>query len=954
VICIGSHMIYQKLWDDTRIREVLTTESRQKARDLFLQTHRPFQRIRLDFSKEDGSAGVFIDEDNLLTSVQSGPLRAHNRLFLIVGEAGSGKSELCQWIEYSADLAQRLPIHIPRSMTSAAHVVGLLREKIAQATARPALRRAPLTDQADYIALSAVVLLYEHDSRWLIPTDQWAELLRSAALRRIILDHLVSASEGQRTHRLLSEDADVAKLCAKFRISLEEDRVALAAQELRRLLGRAIEQTLWLGDVRALLAELSRQAVAQGRRPLLLLEDVTAFQLLGDRLLDYLLDLTSGHFDAVIGATTGYERTRLASVAHMEDLTHVHHRLTARCVLTDDHGRAYGFEDDLIEFTRGYLRAVRGGHTSPDSAPFGGDLYPFTEIALRRALACLHEEGSPRQTPRLFLEHVIGAALLADDIPPVTLDRSAYLQPPPLLFRSDDISDVRLQSTLRWYGDIGEQHVTLESQIAEALGMLATEQSGGGQLRVERAYVPQMPSHRPVQSDWQVELRELQAWLSGGGIYPSRETLKRGIERAMLSLGDPRSLASPHALSLTKAEIVYARGDERLPIVLGKESGDQPGTEAYIKVQVQGSSEERGILEELAYLEMSGAGLSEVCQNVAITLDWVQQHWDAYNSQIRAMLTRRLSGLSPEDLIWAAWRLICALEGTMWSEIPSVQIRGDSAAPYHQVSPWSVDRHATCYSAGETLLQWHEPARRLFSGMFMLRDTLLDRARVMQMTRVTQGDATVHKIAQIQLKALQTLPFKIRPSGQSLYALLAPLQRYALALTQIDISTALQRDIDDLRQRESYLTQQEALDTGLLQSQLIELRRRCGEVGVTWRESWDEALAMMASVSTSDLTALLVQARSLRTLAEEYADTRGCDIWDYQALRHALRPLHQHPYWSALAALRVIQHALLRTARGRYRRDGRMLTGTHTYRSLLQEARMIWKEVESADTASDG
>ena len=106
--------------------------------------------------------------------------------------------------------------------------------------------------------------------------------------------------------------------------------------------------------------------------------------------------------------------------------------------------------------------------------------------------------------------------------------------------------------------------------------------------------------------------------------------------------------------------------------------------------------------------------------------------------------------------------------------------------------------------------------------------------------------------------------------------------------------------------------------------------------------------------SIFDLTALLTQARSLRTLAEEYADTPGCDIWDYQALRHALRPLDQHPYWSALATLRVIQHALLRTARGRYRRDGRILTGTQAYRSLLQEARMVWKEVEHADTASDG
>lgn len=942
-------MVYLKLWDAERVRAVLTTESRQKTRELFLQTHQPFRRIRLDFCKESGAVGGFITEDDLRAIVQAGPLNAHNRLFLISGEAGSGKSELCQWLEYTTDHDLRMPIHIPRSMTSAAHVAALLREKIGGDIVRPALQRVPLETQAEYIALSAVILLYEQSSPVLTPLDRYADLLASLPLKRAIAAHLRAAAEGVWAHALLGDTAEVAELCSEHALNIPPEQLQVVTRALRHLLGRALEQTLWLGDVRALLASLSECAVARGRRPLLLLEDVTAFQLLGDRLLDHLLDLTSGHFDAVIGVTTGYERTRLTSATQMGDLTHVHHRLQGRCVLTDEQGRAYGFEDDLIAFTRGYLRAVRG--VAPTQVPFGDDLYPFTETALRRALAALHEEGSPRQTPRLFLEHVLGTALLASDIPPVIFDQSPYLLRPPTHFRRDSVGDARLQSLLRWYGEIGDRSIVLDHTIAEAMGVpVPPHLLIDGQVQAQRAYVPQLPEQAAISPDWQLELRELQAWLSNGGIYPSRETLKRGIERALLSLGDPRALGSPHSLSLAKAEIVYARGDERLPIVLGRESGDQPSTEAYIKVQVQGTPEECGTLEELAYLELSGAGFSQVCQNIALTLDWAQRHWDTYHDEVRALLARRLGGVGPEELIWTAWRLVCALDGYLWDTRPPTQRRAEESPSYEQRSLWSPQHHAAIYVAGEALLQSHEVIRRLFIGMFTLRDTLLDRSRVQMMARADQGDAAIHRIAHIPLKLLQTLPFKIRPTGQNLYALLAPLQRYASALAQLDIRGTLVRDLEVLHRLEAHLAGQAGLDVQVLQGQLAELRGRCGDVGVTWKERWDEPISALAALTSDDLAGLLARTQGLRGRAEQ--QTGACDIWGYQALRSVLQPVLRHPYWAARATLQEIRQALLQKARGRYRRDGRTLMGTRSYRALLQTARSLWQEIQDEDSVS--
>ena len=80
-------------WDPELVRQVLTTESRQKARALFLQTHRPFRQIRVDFCKERDLAGTFIGEEEVYGLVEAGSLDADNRLFLVIGEAGAGKSE---------------------------------------------------------------------------------------------------------------------------------------------------------------------------------------------------------------------------------------------------------------------------------------------------------------------------------------------------------------------------------------------------------------------------------------------------------------------------------------------------------------------------------------------------------------------------------------------------------------------------------------------------------------------------------------------------------------------------------------------------------------------------------------------------------------------------------------------------------------------------------------------
>ena len=923
--------MYPAPWNPARVRQVLTTESRQKARDLFLRTHRPFRHIRLDFCKEADFAGHFVDEEQVYALITAGALDADNRLFLVVGEAGAGKSELCQWLEYRTDPAQRLALHIPRSMTSAAHVTTLLRRALGLAGA-PLLRRTPVATQARHVALSAAVLLYEQGDPTLAPAAVWEALLDSSGTRAAIAAHLTAAAHGETSHQLLPTPASIGP-----QTSVSAEVLAASWPALRRLVALAMEQTLWLGDLRDTLTQIARAAVTAGVRPLLLLEDVTAFRVLGDRLLDYLLDLTSGHFDAVIGATTGFERTQLAGATLLGDLTHLHQRLRARLVLTDDLGRAYGLDDEVVALTRGYLGAIR--NASPDPAlatydeAFGPGLYPFTETVLRRACAALHEEGNPRQTPRLFLEYVLGAALLSPDLPPTVLDRSPYLNPPPALFLATDAPDPSLRALLRWYGHIGADAITLDERIAALWGVpIPPDLLHNGQIRVARTYVPPPSSSTtPAPAAWHRELRELQQWLDQGGLYPSRETLKAGIERAILALGDPRALGSPTALSTSRAELAYARGDERIPIALGRASGDQPVTRASPKLFVHGLPEEQAILEELAYLALTRTEIGPLCRNLALTLAWAQAHFATYQAAMRQLFFDQI-GLSPEHFILIAWRMLAGLRGEPLDDPPNLHPSAKSV-----VSPWSDGAQRVCAAAGSALLARCELFRRLYIGTFTLRDTLLDRTRLDAALADFKPEVALVRLADLPLAALKTTPFRVRPSGERLYDLLAVLQPYAVALLRLDLAAALHRDTTELTACAAHLAAQVQVQHGELRRQLSLLHWRCGEVGVVWREPWDAALTFLTD---SDETALTI-LQDLVTTALAAAEATNNDLWAYQTLRHSVQTVLAHPYWAANEALRAIQVVLLRTARTRYRDSGKLLTATPDYRALLKTVRQL-------------
>jgi hypothetical protein len=157
---------------------------------------------------------------------------------------------------------------------------------------------------------------------------------------------------------------------------------------------------------------------------------------------------------------------------------------------------------------------------------------------LFRAFHHLHEAGNLHQTPRLFLEHIVGAVLLSTDIPAVVLDRSLFLTRPPALFRTDNDITPCLESVLRWYGELDTDVIRIDQRILNYWGLpLSNPVLQDGYVIFPRTYVINPSTSMVNTVDWQRELYEFQAWIEELKPYPSRETLKRGIERVLFMLG---------------------------------------------------------------------------------------------------------------------------------------------------------------------------------------------------------------------------------------------------------------------------------------------------------------------------------------------------------------------------------------------------------------------------------
>lgn len=124
-------------WTDSVVKEYLTATSQQKDDpEKFYDTHLDVDKI---YAEALGGTyqDEFVTQENLRDELLAGDVDSDIRTYILRGETGSGKSQLCQWLDYELqgigaadDVDERVPLHIKASETSLEQIITTIAEPL--------------------------------------------------------------------------------------------------------------------------------------------------------------------------------------------------------------------------------------------------------------------------------------------------------------------------------------------------------------------------------------------------------------------------------------------------------------------------------------------------------------------------------------------------------------------------------------------------------------------------------------------------------------------------------------------------------------------------------------------------------------------------------------------------------------------------------------------------------
>lgn len=496
-------MAHRICWQQDSVDRILQTEALAGEDSVFLATHFPIEGFDTEGSR---ASEISAATEHALLDALSRDTQRH--AFCVVrGEPGSGKSHLIRWlsIQWRRRAGTDLVLLIQRADGSLESTLKQLRQALpedADAALSPNLGgggsvsfagRVGLFHSALGLAMKAGFLQEEREDRDWCEKWQLEELLLFAEVRnswkapsRIL--EIVSGRGGERNSELaqfqledvrelvrLGDAAEGRKMAhIRFLRILRDELQAVdePANQNRPLAGLAPETTNLLRALNArlnpaiqyflgispdglkeLFRRVRRKLRTEGRRLVLLLEDITSFQGVDNQLVDVLVTDSQTRADecdliSVVGLTPYY------FAQFIQGRGNIFARITHGVRL----GRGeHGFEsvtslatpDSQVRFAAKYLNAVRLGierlqdgsrvpnacEDCPVAAPClkafgsrdGHSLYPVTETYVTRNFDRLTDpEGRlTHKTPRGLLQNLLHPALFHVE----DLERGSY--PPP-------------------------------------------------------------------------------------------------------------------------------------------------------------------------------------------------------------------------------------------------------------------------------------------------------------------------------------------------------------------------------------------------------------------------------------------------------------------------------------------------------------------------------------------
>ncbi|WP_262174363.1 hypothetical protein [Haloarcula laminariae] len=524
-------------WDDQQVDHFITSEAhtKKKTPEQFKETHVDIDRIYADNLTPLGVSGKFVTQEDVLNAITASSLDDPNRIFILRGEPGSGKSQLCEWTKYQINgygeddegIEDRVALHVSRSQTRMDQILDILTEPLDVNTD---VRNIDDLDPDD-AAAAIVEYLRGIWSTEHLSDEEIQELTEARGdksdLRKIFGKNIqeyqeaIESRDGNPEFNLLTRaDYRDLRLQLTFGNKLTENKDVLYSvlkNEAHEYLSRNL-----VGDFKELLQEYSQRYQDQGIRPTLICEDLTTFSVLKEQLLDHIFELSSSSYDIILGWTIGWEQDNINDALTRQNAAeYMEGRSQGKLTMSDeDTHEAYFLDDDAsVALARSYLDAIKqnsGAESAPGDVEEAFDeLYPFNERFIHVAYRQLNDGGSNRKTPRLLLLRVVKHCLKSSLPPYEAMKSNSFVDTP--TFEIDMKYDQIYQDVSRWYGvpvddGIGVRVRILEtfdidlpdSDKAPVKGDYVVFERGRGSAVIEKIKNPPTPEH-DVDEDEETE-----------------------------------------------------------------------------------------------------------------------------------------------------------------------------------------------------------------------------------------------------------------------------------------------------------------------------------------------------------------------------------------------------------------------------------------------------------------
>jgi len=767
--------------------------------DLFLATHFP---IALRHFSPNRAAETIGETDLLTQLTRTAGVQPGNRVLVLYGAAGSGKSELMKWLQVM--MARQNParvevtVRIPRTELNVLRIAErfhhLLSQTYFSATTHrrwEEARRKPRT-LAKLLLLTALERSLDSDEQINALYYRLLDWVEPHIARSLDLMDAADSDSSAQAELLMREDLEQLKAETALPVPLDYEQFR---HHLLTAFREHLLEGIHLPDTLRLIAE---DVDRKGMRPVLLIDDlVQSVNLFATDLLDYFITLDGGNWDVVMGLTpaalaeSDRGRELLDRITYLDTVDDRVEKLW----LSDMQGHDSYFltEENCAAFAARYLEAYRARNgwtcaicshrsrcTGLDGDGEGPLLAPFNQALLCRLFRGLPEgKGKARQFIRCLREVLAG---MSDGEDPL-----AVLAHHARLDTAVEANDAMLARLAELYGPpaTSEQQVTLPADLLAAFG-----------LPPRPVTLPAEPLHSqraPLQTAVSLETTAdparaaIKAWLDGEPVNrQSLLRLRRGIARWLRAVYPIEGLhapgvARPH--NVLRWRKVYL--GVRPPIIL---EGVDEGEGIFVTRKI-GLAAFR--LHE--YATATGDEAKDLVSSLAQEQRLAPLLFAAadYRQQVMDRLEEQL-GMRTEELALALYAWLAVAEGTPDEPPPGFgeDFGAQVEAARARLPLWG-DR------LDEALCQ---AIRHLFEDFFKLRDNVYGGPRIARLVGGRAPEALLEASAQIDPGRLDR-DYRLgdRPLRDALAVVQETIQRWgqsgdannALSLTAQSVLEAL-------------------------------------------------------------------------------------------------------------------------------------------------------------------